>query len=61
MVAAATVRADAQGKTGRDSFRPHAAGYIGGRGGVKSGVELIIAALAAVGYVCAVPHASIGA
>ena len=61
MVAAAIVRSSAQRWTGRDSFRPHAAGYIGGRGRVESGAELIIAAIAAVGYLYVVPHASIGA
>ena len=60
MAAAATVRPGVQDWTGRDSFRPHAAGYIGGSGGVESGAELIIADRAAVGYLCVVPHASIG-
>ena len=60
MVAAATVRRCVQSWTGRHSFRPHAAGYIGGGGRVESGAELIIADRAAVAYLCAVPHASIG-
>ena len=47
-------------KTGRDSFRPDAGGYVGGCGGVESGADVIIATLAAVGYICAGPHASIG-
>ncbi len=59
-MAGATIRTGVQKRTRGDSFRPHAAGYMGGGGGVESGVELIIAARAAVGDVCGVTHASIG-
>ena len=47
-------------KGGRNSFRSHAGGYVGGCGGVESGADVIIATLAVVGYICAGPHASIG-